>query len=401
MDGSTEASRNLERIQSVTDAALARLSTSELLNEMLDRVREILQVDTTAVLLLDPTGQRLTAVSARGLEEEVRQGVQIPVGQGFAGRIAAQLVPVTIERVDHQNVLNPILREKGVTSLLGVPLLVEGKAIGVLHVGTVVPRIFDDSDIELLQMVADRVALAIHARRTDDHLAAAHALQRSVLPAALPDINGLRMAARYAPGEGDVGGDWYDAFALPSGQVALAIGDVAGKGFDSAVVMARARSTLRAYTLISQDPAQILTHLDRNVLSFEPGQFLTIFLGILSSNSRSLSYSSAGHLMPVLALPSGSVDTLDGRVDPPVGVLWKRHSHSRDIPKGSTLYLFTDGLVERRDRPLDEGLAKLRKSATAGDPDRGCMSIVRATVGHAIIDDDLSLFAVHFIDQAD
>lgn len=400
--GSKDAKRSLADIQNVTDAALARLGTSDLLSELLDRVRETLDVDTAAVLLMDPSGERLVAVAARGLEEEVRQGVQIPVGKGFAGRIAAQERPVILEEVDHDNVLNPILREKGITSLLGVPLLVEGRAIGVLHVGSLEKRAFDDFDVDLLQLVADRIALATHARQSDEHRAAAHALMRSVLPAAPPAIGGLQIAARYAPGDGDVGGDWYDVFVLPSGDVALVIGDVAGKGLDAAVVMARARSVLRAYALIAQDPVDVLNHLDRMVLFFEPAEFLTVFFGILSPTSGVMRYSSAGHLMPVLAPPGGHARSLGGDTDFPVGLVEprERRAYGVDIPRGGTLYLFTDGLVERRDRPLDEGLTTLQRSAVSGDPERGCVSILGATVGGRVLDDDIALLGVHLVDPA-
>jgi transcriptional regulator with GAF, ATPase, and Fis domain len=102
----------------------------QLLRKLLDRVRKLLVVDTTAVLLLDPSAHYLVATAARGLEEEVSQGVRIPLGEGFAGRIGAAKSPVVIDQVDHSNVLNPLPREKGVQSLLGVPLLVGGRVLG-------------------------------------------------------------------------------------------------------------------------------------------------------------------------------------------------------------------------------------------------------------------------------
>ncbi|OLT19439.1 hypothetical protein BJF78_10695 [Pseudonocardia sp. CNS-139] len=102
----------LRRIEAVTDSALAHLDVEELLDELLDRVRELLSADTAAVLLLDPSARYLVATAARGIEEEVRQGVRIPIGKGFAGRIAALKQPVYLDRVDHSTVLNPILREK-------------------------------------------------------------------------------------------------------------------------------------------------------------------------------------------------------------------------------------------------------------------------------------------------
>jgi K+-sensing histidine kinase KdpD len=155
----------VRRLQTVTDAALAHLQLDELLNALLERTRQILEVDTCAILLIDEGTNELVARAALGIEEEVEQGVRIPVGGGFAGRIAATKEPVILDDVDHAHVLNPILREKGIKSMLGVPLLVEGQALGVLHVGSLTPREFGVDEVELLQLVGDRAALAIeHAR---------------------------------------------------------------------------------------------------------------------------------------------------------------------------------------------------------------------------------------------
>ena len=155
----------LEQIQAVTDVALAHLALDELLNVLLPRIRDILRADTCAVLLLDEATDELVARAAVGIEEEVEQGVRIPVGGGFAGRIAAEGHPVILDDVDHAHVLNPILREKGIKSMLGVPLLVGRDALGVLHVGTLVLRKFTADDVELLTLVAERVALAIERAR--------------------------------------------------------------------------------------------------------------------------------------------------------------------------------------------------------------------------------------------
>jgi signal transduction histidine kinase len=151
----------LRRLQALTDAALAHLELDALLATLLVRTREALEVDTCAVLLLDEETNELVARAAVGIEEEVEQGVRIPVGRGFAGRVAAGRRPVVLDDVDHADVLNPILREKGIKSLLGVPLLVAGHVLGVLHVGSLVPRIFAAEEVELLQLAADRAAIAI------------------------------------------------------------------------------------------------------------------------------------------------------------------------------------------------------------------------------------------------
>jgi signal transduction histidine kinase len=155
----------LEQIQAVTDAALAHLELDELLNVLLPRIRDILNADTCAVLLLDEAAAELVARAAVGIEGEVEQGVRIPVGGGFAGRVAAQKHPVVLDDVNHAHVLNPILIEKGIKSMLGVPLLIGEEALGVLHVGTLVHRRFHEGDVELLELVADRVALAIERAR--------------------------------------------------------------------------------------------------------------------------------------------------------------------------------------------------------------------------------------------
>src|SRR5579859_3801824 len=137
----------LRAIQSITDAALSRLDDPEQLVELLDRIREILRADTAAVLLLDFSSGQLIATAAAGLEEEVRQGVRIPVGRGFAGRIAAEGRPVILDRVDHTTVLNPILLDKGIRSLLGVPLMASGTMLGVMHVGSLTGRRFTADEV--------------------------------------------------------------------------------------------------------------------------------------------------------------------------------------------------------------------------------------------------------------
>jgi len=160
----------LENIQSVTDATIGLLRLDELLGQLLLRIRDILEADTCAFLLLDAETGELVTRAAVGIEEAVEKGVRIPIGRGFAGRVAAERRPVVLEDVGHAEVLNPLLRARGIKSLLGAPLLVRGEALGVVHVGTLVPRKFTDADVELLQLVADRAALAIERARVHDEM---------------------------------------------------------------------------------------------------------------------------------------------------------------------------------------------------------------------------------------
>ena len=156
----------IRAIQSVTEVALSAVSLDDLLHALLDRISALLQVDTVAVLLVsDDDPGTLVARAAKGLEAAVAQGVRLPVGRGFAGRVVHERRPVVLDDVAQAEVLNPILRASGVRSLLGVPLLVEGRVVGVLHVGMLQSRQFGDDEIQMLQVVADRVALTIEHTR--------------------------------------------------------------------------------------------------------------------------------------------------------------------------------------------------------------------------------------------
>ncbi len=285
----------LHGVHAVTDTALAHLDVASLVAELLVRVRDQLRADTATVLLLDPYGEELVATASVGLEAEVAQGVRIPVGPGFAGRVAASRAAVQLQEVGPASVLNPILIERGVRSIIGVPMIAAGQLVGVVHVGSLHPRLFTDDEVNVLQVAADRMALATQAQQTAVDRAATVALQRSLLPARHIELPGLQVAARYVPGaQSAVGGDWYDVFALPSGHVGVAIGDVAGHGLRAAVVMGRIRSALRAYALESDDPADVLTRLDRKITIFEPGALATAVYAVISPDLTRIRLSLAG-----------------------------------------------------------------------------------------------------------
>ena len=175
----------LRAVQVVTETALTHLMLDDLLRELLARLRALLHADTAAALLLDEGGNALVARAAVGLEEAVEPGVRVPVGAGFVGRIAAERRPILIQDVDHAETLSPLLREhaevlrplreKGVRSLLGAPLVVEGRVLGVVHVGRLQQRRFTEDDARLLDLAADRVALAIDRARLFEAERAAHA----------------------------------------------------------------------------------------------------------------------------------------------------------------------------------------------------------------------------------
>jgi serine phosphatase RsbU (regulator of sigma subunit) len=386
----------LRAIQSITDAALSRLDDRELLTEILDRIREILRADTVAVLLLDVSAGQLIATAAAGLEEEVRQGVRIPVGRGFAGRIAAEHRPVILDRVDHTTVLNPILLAKGIQSMMGVPMVARGRVTGVMHVGSLTPRQFTSHDVELLQLAADRAAAAVQSMAAHADQVAVEALQRSLIPSALPAVAGAEMAGRYVPGSGVVGGDWYDAFTLPSGELCVVIGDVAGSGLPAAVIMGRMRSALRAYALETPDPAEVLRRLDRKMQHFEPDALATVLYAVFDPALDQVRVCMAGHFPPVIALPGQPAELASIAAGLMIGVSpdTPRRVTTLPIPAGALLCFYTDGLIERPGQMIDDGLERLRRVVVAQPPEAVCAEVMGELVGREPARDDIALLII-------
>ena len=393
----------LRDIETVTHAGLAHLGVEELLVELLDRVRNVLNADTAAVLLLDGPNEQLVATAARGIEEEVYQGSRVPLGRGFAGRIAATRRPATIEDIADADVVNPVLRENGVRSLLGVPLLAGGELLGVLHVGTIALRHFDDDDTDLLQVVADRIALAVTVAQSDAERKASTLLQRSLLPQRVPQVPGLDVAVRYiAGGGGTVGGDWYDLFTLPSGRVCIAVGDVVGRGVKAAAVMGRLRSAVRAHALGHQgDPAVVIDLVDRQLRHFDPGEMATAVVAVVEPSFGRIHLSSAGHPAPLLVAGDGPAQYVDLTPDPPLGVKGRarRRTVTCELPPGAVVCFYTDGLVERRGQRLDDRLGLLRKAVTAAPAEDVCSTVMGRMIGLEPPSDDVALLTVRRADS--
>ncbi|MGH9016286.1 MAG: PP2C family protein-serine/threonine phosphatase [Acidimicrobiales bacterium] len=392
-DGKTQSSR-LDDILSVTHVGLSRLGVEHLLVELLNRVRDILEADTAAVLMVDPGGTHLVARAACGIEEEVRQGVQVPMGHGFAGTIASRKRPVVLDEVGPATVANPILWEKGIKVMLGVPLMSADKVIGVLHVGRTGNRRFGQGDIDLLSVVGVRVSASIQTHQLAAERSAADLLERSLLPPTLPRCAGIELAARYVTGDDrSVGGDWYDAFTLPSGALWVVIGDVAGHGLAAAVVMGRIRSTLRAYALEDHPPDEVLRLVDRKVRRFEIGTIATVACAVSLPPYEVFDVVTAGHLPPVLVAPDGPAATVDLNVAPPLGAgsPAARAPARVAVPEGGALVLYTDGLIERRGETLDVGLDRLCRAVVADRPEAICGTVMHELVGSQNLDDDVAM----------
>ena len=396
-----EALQRLGDVHRVTEAALAYLDLEDLLDELLSRTQEILRADTAAVLLLEDDGRTLAARAAKGLEEEVERGFRLPIGRGFAGRVAASRAPVVIPDLDHSpvTVVNPLMQEKRVRSLLGVPLIVGGELIGVLHVGSLSPREFTEGDVDLLQLVADRVALSIEHSRLTVQGRVAQTLQRSLLPRTLPRLPGFNMAARYLPAaqESAVGGDWYDVIELGHRRLGLAIGDIAGHGMTAATYMGQLRSATRAYALDIERPSEVLAKLAR-FADREGSRMATLIYATLNIDTCAVTFARAGHPYPLLLRADGEAVFLTEASGPPLGAGAPAEYDEQRVTMeaGDTLVLYTDGLIERRGQQLSEGEKQLVAAAREApdDAELRCRAIIAELTGGIETPDDIAVLAI-------
>jgi PAS domain S-box-containing protein len=392
----------IQKIQRVTDAALEHLALDDLMRELATHIADILAVDSATIFLLEE--DFLTVGATAGLGVEADGKLQIPVGETFAGRVAASGHPDVAHDLG-ASLADPLLDGKGVSALMGVPLLVEGRVNGVIQVASVSPgRNFGREDESLLQLVADRAALAVeHARLYARELGIVETLQRSLLPESLPQVPGLLTAARYMPGGpgADVGGDWYDAISLDGGRLGIAMGDVVGHGIGAAALMGQLRNALRAYALDGNSPAQVVEKLDRLVQNLEAGRMATLVYMVIAPDLGSVEFSSAGHLPPLVLGPDGVARYLEGGRTLPLGVMPSAEYPQADaeLEPGSTIVLYTDGLVEERGASIDRGLDALKDAVSGGpvEPDALCDHIVASLLADRPATDDIAVLTVRTV----
>jgi serine phosphatase RsbU (regulator of sigma subunit)/FixJ family two-component response regulator/anti-sigma regulatory factor (Ser/Thr protein kinase) len=390
----------VSRLERLTEAALANLSLDELLHELLGHVCELLNADTAAILLLDDEREVLEVRAERGLEGEADARFTVPVGAGFAGRIVSERRSIVIDDVAKTDVLSPILRQR-VKSLVGVPLLVDDRIIGAMHVGTIERREFTAEDTVVLQLASDRAGRAIErAQRFQQEHDTAITLQRSLLPDRLPDLPGLALAARYLPGAAgtEVGGDWYDVIPLADGRVGIAMGDVVGRGIPAASLMGQLRNGLRAYAIEGHRPAAVLERLDRLVQSLSPGRMATLLYMVLEPDGRTAAFANAGHMPLLVVDDAGEPRLLEGARAVPLGVLPYATFDEADTPlePGSTLVLYTDGLVEERGISIETRLDELVRVASQPfeGPNELCERLLAELLPEGPGSDDVGLLAV-------
>ncbi|WP_030753781.1 SpoIIE family protein phosphatase [Streptomyces griseus] len=244
-----------------------------------------------------------------------------------------------------------------------VPLVARGQVLGAVTVTRLRTREpFDDQDAVLIDDVVARAALNIdNARLYTTQRAAALALQRSLTNSALPAVTGLELTGRYLPASAhDVGGDWFDVIALPGGRTGLVIGDVMGHGIHAAAVMGQLRTAVRTLARHDIPPAEMLRSLDAVVADLGEDTMATCLYAVHAPATETWTLARAGHLPPAVVTPGGEVSFLRSQPGTPLGT--GAHDFGTEevtLPPGGLLVLYTDGLIEARDRDLDEGMRQL------------------------------------------
>ncbi|MBV8950662.1 MAG: SpoIIE family protein phosphatase, partial [Actinobacteria bacterium] len=260
----------------------------------------------------------------------------------------------------------------GLKAVLLVPLPGADGPMGALGFATSDPaRQYGPEDLAFAVDIAHRFAPVVQsALRLEEERTIAETLQRNLLPQRLPDMPELELAARYLPGSAGaaVGGDWYDVLPLPNGSVLLAIGDVVGHGVIAAATMGRARAAAQLCALTEVEPGDLLTRLNTFMSTVGDASMLTLFVALHEPFTGRLRYASAGHLPPVVRSANGPLRFLESSHGPPLGAdAAHQYGASFDaLAPGEELVLYTDGLVERRGEPLDEGLRRLARAVHDG-----------------------------------
>ncbi|MCC3769577.1 SpoIIE family protein phosphatase [Streptomyces sp. UNOC14_S4] len=434
--------------------AVAARRRLELLSEASTRIGTTLDVATTARELAEMAVPRLADYVTIDLPEAVLRGDEpadptkdlhrtvvhgirddcpfYPVGQRVRLRpTTPQLRCLTSGRT----VLEPDLRTSeswtsqdrvnakrilahNVHSLITVPLLARGIALGIASFYRARdPAPFGDDDRSLAQELATRAAICIdNARRYTREHAMVLALQHSLLPHGFPEQNAVEVAHRYMPAESGVGGDWFDVIPLSSARVALVVGDVVGHGLHAAATMGRLRTAARNFAELDLPPDEVLTHLDnlvgrldREECGDNPFAGITGIIGatclyaIYDPTSQQCTMARAGHCPPALVRPDGTVVFPDLPAGPPLGLGGLPFETAEfELPEGSQLVLYTDGLIEDRDRDFDEALERLRRTlARPGrPPEETCQAVVDTVVPDHPTDDIALLVArTHTLDR--
>ncbi len=402
------------RLQQAT-SMLAEAITVEQVVEVITEVgRSAIGAERSAVAMLDPERLRLRTVNPAGLPDSPGSPageMPLDVPSVMTEAIMARR-PLLIESPDAlrkqfegEADVELFVKHTDERAWVGLPLLASGAPLGALRFSFTRPRRVADEERVFLEALAGQCALALErASMFEREHTMAETLQRSLLPDRLPTVPGIILEASYLPvtRNMEIGGDWYDAFRLPDGKLAVAAGDVMGKGLTAAAGMGRVRNALRALALTDPRPAAVLAGLDRLFIATElEEQVTTVAYLVLDPASGDGMAGSAGHLPPLL-LSTDEPPRLDkAAAGTPLGWASPRQQYGFRLPPGNTAVLYSDGLVENRRRGLDAGLDELvavaaeAPAAVVEDPALLLDYLVDRMLTGYEQDDDVTVLVVH------
>jgi serine phosphatase RsbU (regulator of sigma subunit)/anti-sigma regulatory factor (Ser/Thr protein kinase) len=402
--------RRSERIQLMTEALSGSLTQQDVAEVVVDALVQAAGADGAALSIVVEERQLQKKLAWRGYEDEAQKSwLEIPLDAPTPGNRALgtrrMVFYPTLEALaaDFPEAGRSMLTAKH-ESFLFVPLVAGGRTNGLVITSWATSVALADEDRTFIETLASQAAQALdRARHFESERTIAETLQRSVLPVSLPRIESVQLAARYLPGtdEVDVGGDWFDAIHLPNGRLGLAVGDVVGKGVQSAATMAQLRNALRAFALDQMRPSSTIARLNRLTEEMSESAFATVVYAVLDPETGVCRFTSAGHPPPLVVLPDGRAEFVEGGRSLPLGTgaTARYRQATRVLPVGSSMIFYTDGLVERRAESIDEGLERLRRAAeeASGEPERLVEHILATLVGNEGRGDDIAVLVVRLL----
>jgi GAF domain-containing protein/anti-sigma regulatory factor (Ser/Thr protein kinase) len=410
-DDERRSRRRSERLQAMTAALTGSLTQREVASVLLDQSLAAFEVDVGVIALYRADTNELESVEFRGTEEEqlgpwlrYSVGAEYPSADAFRRRRTVVLDHASYVE-SYPDLASPFAR-LGIETISYFPLYAGGRGMGVAVFAWRAARVLEPDELAFFETLASQCAQALdRARRYESERTIAETLQRSVLPDRLPDVDGLELAGRYLPGTAgvDVGGDWFDVIPLERGRVGLAVGDVVGKGVSAAATMGQLRNGLRAFALEQLRPSSAVTRLNRLLDSVTDAPFATLAYLTVDPRRGICRYTVAGHPPPLLVLPDGTVEYLEGARSLPLGV-GADVQYQQDVLQlepGALVVLYTDGLVERRDSSLDEGLDRLREAVARAphEPEELVDAVIAECLGDVERADDVALLAVRLSER--
>ncbi|WP_217208721.1 SpoIIE family protein phosphatase [Streptomyces sp. AC550_RSS872] len=333
------------------------------------------------------------AVVALGSADAYPEGsAQVETLRSGQARVYEMTHPAITALVARDPVRASRVREFGMHSVMAVPLSARGTTLGVAVLARHRrPQVFQQDDVVLAEELAARAAVCIdNARRYTRERGTAVTLQRSLLPQRLPEQAAVEVASRYLPAgaHAGVGGDWFDVIPLSGARVALVVGDIVGHGIHASATMGRLRTAVRTLADIDLPPDELLTHLDDLVARLSTDREddrptadrhpetgaggevgATCLYAVYDPISQRCTLARAGHPLPAVVSPDGTTDLVDLPAGPPLGLGGLPFESAEiDLPEGSLLALYTNGLIKSPDRDVDEGILRLRQLLTGPEP---------------------------------